>query len=222
MALADLQLLVDDLVRDGGERLDAPARDRAIGLAVAQLGKDRPRLLPVDLAGVGSAARPLPPECRRPDQVVAVEWPADAGERLPTRAWSVGRVPGGLELRLARDVPGTAEVRVLLKAGHVLDEVQDTIDPDDREAVASYAAAVLLDQLAAATAGETEGTLQADAVNHGGKSANYAARARRLRERYHQLLGVDPGRVAPASATANLSLADTRGRDRLLWPRRFR
>ena len=91
----------------------------------------------------------------------------------------------------------------------------------DREAVASYAAAVLFDQMAATTSGDSNPTIPADAVAHAAKPEAFAKRAERLRQRYYDLLGIDVRRTRPASAMAVQPLSASDGGRRLThWRRR--
>ena len=85
---------------------------------------------------------------------------------------------------------------------HVLTAAGDTIPPGDREAVCAYAAAALLEQLAAHHAGDTEPTIQADAVDRSSLSERYRRLASAQRARYASLLGLD--RPPPAGMTVTL------------------
>ncbi len=90
-------------------------------------------------------------------------------------------------------------------AGVLLTDAEDTIPPADREAVCALAAALLLDQLAARHAGDTDSTIQADAADRQALSDRYGRLAARWRKRYCELMG--PGaaggkRPRPAGAVA--------------------
>ncbi|HYC03712.1 MAG TPA: hypothetical protein VED40_10485 [Azospirillaceae bacterium] len=204
MALSDLRTLVDEFTRDEAARLQPAARDRALELAVRQYGKDRPRTLVADLPG-GSALLDLPASWTEAEsRALAVECPVGLvpPALLTADLFAIVPTPAGPKLRLAL-TPGADEaVRLVYTAPHRLDAVEDTIPPGDREAVAAYAAALLQDQLAAAASGSGDSTIIADSVNHGGKAAEFAARARALRQRYQELLGIDPKRTRGASATS--------------------
>ena len=86
---------------------------------------------------------------------------------------------------------------------HVLSTAEDTIPPGDREAVCAYAAALLLEQLAARHAGDGDSTIQADAVDRQFLSDRYLKLARGHRARYASLLGLDETPPA-AGMTATL------------------
>lgn len=222
--LDDFRALVDDQVRDAAARLGDEARDRALGRAVVQYGKDRPRLLVADIAAIGG----MPPHLPLPDgwvagesAAVSIEYPI--GAMPPTLMlrprWGVIATPAGVVIALPQDAAVGKTHRLTFTAPHQLAEDADTVPPADREAVSLYAAAILLDQLAAATSGDQDATIQADSVRHGQTGPNYAARATTARQRYHDLLGIDPKRQIPASVTVAPPLASSTGGGRLLWRR---
>lgn len=225
MALYDYQTLVDELVRDDAGRIAAPERDRAIGLAVGRYGKDRPRVVVEDVSADGTNILPLPASWVADKTYLAsLEYPV--GEYpvsiIDQELLGVVRTPAGQEIRLVGAIANGDTVRATIHLPHTLNTGADTLPESDREAVASYAAALLLDQLASLYAANQDSTIQADSVDHRSQSAEYAARARALRARYFDALGIDPKRQVAASATVNLNLADSQGRDRLTHPARRR
>lgn len=225
MSLSDYQTLVDELVRDDTGKIATPERDRAIGLAVARYGRDRPRVVVEDVTADGSNILPLPASwVADKTDLASLEYPV--GEYpvsfIDPEFLGVVRTPSGQEIRLVGAIADGEAVRATLHLPHTLDSGGDTLPESDREAVASYAAALLLDQLASLYASQQDSTIQADSVEHRSQSAEYAARARALRARYYDALGIDPKRQVAASATVNLNLADSRGRDRLTHPSRLR
>ncbi|MBS7539755.1 hypothetical protein [Ancylobacter lacus] len=136
---------------------------------------------------------------------------------LPGHTWALIETPAGDVIGLPRHVPEGATCRLTWSLPHVVDGSADTIPARDREAVAQYAAAVLLDQVAAMTSGDQSSLIVADAVDHGVSAPNYAERARTARKRYHDLLGIDPKRVQAASVTVNPPLPSTTRYGRLLF-----
>jgi len=217
--LADVQELVGDLVRDDASRISPDQRDRAIGLAVVQYSKDRPRRAVEDIAGDGGRRLALPAGAIRAE---AVEYPVTDGTPvfLATTAWGHYNAPNGPQLVFTRTIPAGAPLRLHLLRPHALTDAEDTIPLTDREALASYAAAVLFDQIAATTSGDGNPTIPADAVNHASKPESFAKRAERLRQRYYDLLGIDVKRTQPASAMAVQPLAASDGGHRLTHYRR--
>ena len=96
-----------------------------------------------------------------------------------------------------------------------LTAVQDTIPAQDRGAICGYAAALLLQQLAAARAGDTDSTINADSVDHGAATDRYRRLAHQLRQRFYEHLGVTPDKPSPASAVVDIDLPSARGHDRI-------
>lgn len=225
MSLAAIQTLVADLVRDDAGKIADAERDRAIARAVAQYSQDRPRQVVEDVAADGSNFLPLPTAWVDGDSaIVSLEYPI--GEFPPSlisgEYYGVMRGPSGDEIRLAGVIVDTEPVRVTFAAPHTLDVSTDTIPDNHHEALASYTAALLMDQLASLHSGDTDSTINADSVEHRSQAAEYAARARRFSARYAELLGIDPKRRRAAGAVVNMTQYDSQGRDRLTHPGRRR
>lgn len=225
MPLHDYQTSVDELVRDDAGKISGPERDRAITRAVARYSQDRPRQVVEDVTTNGSNFLPLPNAWADGDTAITSleypvgEWPIS----LVAPAWyGVVRGPSGDEIRLAGAVMAGEVVRATMTAPHVLNATTDTLPDAHHEAVSSYAAALLMDQLASLHSGDTDSTIQADSVEHRSQAQEYATRARTYRARYAEILGIDPKRLRPAGTTVNLSQPDSRGRDRLTHPNRHR
>lgn len=224
--LADLVALVDDMVSDASARLTPGARDRAIVLAVIQYGKDRPRALLADIVATPAAEGvpahlPLPAAWADSSEALAVEYPVGMmPPRLLSRpAWGTLPTPAGTLIAVPAEVGG-ATCRLTWTLPHVVSDSEDTIPAADREAVGWYAAAVLLDQIAAATSGDQSSLMAADQVDQADKSKAYAARAGAARRRYHDLLGIDVRRQSPASAIAAPAIPAGSKWGRLLFRRR--
>lgn len=225
MSLADYQTLVDGMVRDDAGKLTPTDRDRAIAGAVTRYGKDRPRIKVEDIAAPGGYYLPLPAGWEAGFSALSsLEYPL--GEVPPayleTGCWGMYNAPGGPQVMVRETLPAGHQVRASYTIAHVLDAGADTIPATDREPVASYAAAALIDQLATLYSGDSDSTIQADSVNHQSKASEFAARARALRKRYFDDLGIDLKRNTASSAVVNLDMASSLGRDRLTHPRRFR
>lgn len=223
--LIDYQTLVDKLVRDDAGKLTPTDRDQAIGVAVARYGKDRPRVKVDDVAAAGGNTLPLPASWEAGFSTLAsLEYPL--GEVPPayleTGCWGMYNAPAGPQVMVRDSIAAGVLVRATYTIAHVVTTVVDTIPATDREPVASYAAAVLLDQLASLYSGDSDSTIQADSVNHQSKAGEFASRARTLRKRYYDDLGIDTKRNGAVGVVVNLDLANSLGRDRLTHPRRFR
>lgn len=216
MALADFQTMVDGLVRsDSGDIAEAD-RDLAIARAVSRYSADRPRPVVVDVTAPGGQILP-PPEGWDAEwsRVTAAEWPVDTVPPALLGPVATHPTPTGPRLHLPAAVPAGQTLRLTYTLAHQVDAETDTVPSRDRLAVCAWAAALLLDQLASAYAGHVSSMVQADSVDHSSRSRDYAARARALRSLYHDELGLDLNRRTAASATVDLDLADSRGRDRL-------
>ena len=83
----------------------------------------------------------------------------------------------------------------------------DTVAPIDREALACWAAAELLDQLAARGAGTIGSTIGADAVDYEGQAGRYRKLARARRDLYYELMGAGARDEAAAGDGASTAVA---------------
>lgn len=216
--LVDYQTLTDNLVRDDTAKIATGDRDRALTAAFARYGKDRPRTKVEDLAGAGTNELALP-----------AGW-QDGFSALKSLEHPVGNVPATLiapefyrlyqkpastVIQLDSAIGAAQAVRATYTVRHQVDAGTDTIPVDDREPIASYAAAILLDQLAAFFSGASDSTIQADVVDHRSRGSEFAARASRLRKFYFDQLGIDPKREVAAGTVVALDVRDSLGGPRL-------
>lgn len=223
--LTDYQTLVTELVRDDAGRIVTAERDRAIQMAVQRYSKDIERLKVEDVVVTDANTLPLP-----------AAWEADASE-LRSLEYPVGDVPpaylsgeryglyqkpASTVIMLLDAVAAAASIRVTYTITHVVSVSVDSIPVKDREPVACWASALLCDQLAAFYSGGTDSTIQADSAPGQSRAQEYSARARALRKRYLDELGIDDKRNVAAGAVVNLNAADSQGRDRLTHPARYR
>ncbi|WP_153117373.1 hypothetical protein [Rhodocyclus tenuis] len=218
MAIFDLQSLIDDLVPDTSGRITPAKVDRALASAVVRYGKDRPRVLVEDVVCAGGNDVPLPTGwVSGASRLLELETPI--GQMPPVlisqEDWLVLPVPAGDGIRVRDSLAAGTGVRVRFYAPHVLSDAVDTIPALDREAVAHWAGALLADQLAAAYAANSEATIQADRVDQTSPSRTWRKQADVYRQRYFDLLGIDPKLTEPAGEVVNLDQADSRGRPRL-------
>ncbi|MBF0093987.1 MAG: hypothetical protein HQL34_05520 [Alphaproteobacteria bacterium] len=224
MALADLQALVDGMMRADAATVSSEDRDAAIGVAVLRYSKDRPRTVVEDIAAAGGPFLDLPSSWEAGSStLVELEHPVDSDpkSRIAATDAQVEVVPNGSRIRLTSSISAGETVRTRFTGSHIVSGTEDTLPSADREAVATYAAAHLLDALAAARSSDTDASIGAAAVSRATPAQEYAARAKDLRRRYTVLLGIDPSRIAPAGAVVVLPGSDSLGRDRLLHPRRL-
>lgn len=223
--LSDYQTLVDDLTRDDASAITTSERDIAIGLAVSRYSKDRPQAEVEDLTAPGGQTLALPVAWESGFSCLqSLEYPVGnvPPSMIDTGAWGIYNAPGTEQIMVQASLPANETVRASFTIQHVLDAVTDTIDVVDREPVASYAAAVLCDQLASLYSGDTDSTIQADNVDHQSKAREFALRAKTLRKRYYDELGIDPKRNVAAGVVVDLDLPNSLGNDRLLHPGRRR
>ena len=229
MALSDHQSAIEALVRDAADAIADDDRDGALQAAVAYYSSDRPRGL---VADVTMAAQRLP---------LPAAWD-DGTSRLRSVEFPVGETPPAYlpvgEFGLYDD-GGTAslvvlaplrwnsrypendgdQVRIGYTAAHVVSSDEDTVPPGDREAVAAWAAALLLDELAARATATRTPTIGADSVDHVARGPDYRAIAKAHRDRYYILVARgDTGRKLRAAGTVVRPGGD-RARWYDLWPR---
>lgn len=225
MALADFQSLIDNLVRDSGGDITAPERDEAIGRAVIRYSTDRPRPKVEDVVAAGGNFLDLPPGWEADfSRLARVETPPDEAPPalLDQDAFSIYTTPTADKIMLLVPLAAAAAVRLGYTISHLVDSGNDTVPNKDREAVASWGAALLLEQLANKHSGDREPTIQADSVDHQAKGRDFARRAKDLRKLYFDHLGIDPKRTVAAGAIVDLDLDDSLGRDRLVHTGRRR
>jgi hypothetical protein len=224
--LSDYQTLVTELVRDDAGKIAAAEKDRAIDLAVKRYSKDRPQVKVEDLTPESANLLPLPASWESDfSELRSLEYPI--GDVPPTLIepgrYEFYRSPTALKIQVLDAVAVAANnVRASYTIKHVVSASADTIPIQDREPVACWAAAILADELAAFYSGGTDSSVQADSVEQRSKAEEYAARARTLRKRYHDELGIEEKKAAPAGVVVNLDQPDSRGEDRLLHLRRYR
>ncbi|HHJ80938.1 MAG TPA: hypothetical protein ENJ65_04820 [Candidatus Tenderia electrophaga] len=223
--LVDYQILVDSLVRDDASAINVTERDIAIGLAVSRYSKDRPQTKVEDLTAPGGQTLALPAAWESGfSGLQSLEYPVGnvPPSMISPGAWGIYNAPGTQQIMVQASLPASATVRASFTVQHVLDDVTDTIDIVDREPVASYAAAILCDQLASLYSGDSDSTIQADSVDHQSKAREFSSRAKTLRKRYYDELGIDPKRNVAAGVVVDLDLSNSLGNDRLLHPGRRR
>ncbi len=227
MSLADLQALVDDLVRDKDQVITTEQRDTAIDGAVSRYSADAPRVLVEDVTSAGGQRLDLPAGWdANASEIRSIEYPVGhiPSIELDPEAWRVYTGPDGAEIVLLLTLLAGEDVRIAYTAPHALDAGTDTIPARHRRPVACLAAADLCGQLASYYATEGEPTIAADAVNHDSKSQRWSRRARDLAAEYQKTVGTVGDRAKGASATVELPRRDSLGGRRIFhppgsWPR---
>jgi hypothetical protein len=218
MALAEFQTIVDDLLRDDATRITNTQRDTAIASAVARYSKDRPRQKVEDLTVPGGNLLPLPTAWEDDFSALqTLEYPLGnvPPSFISSQAHSIYAAPDGLSIMVSYPLRTSETVRATFTIAQVVDEANDTIPMGDREPVCCLAAASLCDQLAAFYSGDSDSTIQADSVNHQSKAQEFASRAKALRKRYLDELGIDAKKNVAAGVVVDLDLTNSQGRPRL-------
>lgn len=223
--LTDYQTLVAAAVRDDASKLSPADIVSAIAQAVARYSKDRPRQKVEDIVAPGGNLLPLPAAWEADfSQLNSLEHPIGnvPPDLIGAGDWAMYAAPDGLKIQMMAVINAAAAVRTTYTIAHVLSGVADTIPVGDRESVSSYAAAMLCDQLASLYSNDQDSTIKADSVQHSSKAGEFARRAKVLRQRYFDDLGIDTKRNVAAGAVVNLNLNNSLGRDRLTHSRRYR
>lgn len=221
MALGDFQDLVDSKVRDESGSIATANRDAAIELAVVRYSTDRPVQSVEEVTSAGGVFLPLPDgweaNFSRPTGLQLSD-----GEDPQPIAGIVEKGLSGERIRLESSLAADTTVIVFFTVRHVVDDAGDSVPIVDRDAVANWAAAMVLEELANLYAGNRQPTLDADSVDWQSKSRDFALRAKALRQLYFDHLGIDPKRTVAAGTVVNLDQTDSRGNDRIVHRRRYR
>ena len=223
--LADYETLVQNLVRDDANRLSLEDIDAAIALALQRYSKDRPQTAVEDLNPTSTTVLPLPDAWEADFSALkSLEYPIGENppEYIEPTRYALYQAPTAITIKLIDAVDTTKDVRAAFTIAHVLDATHDTIPLADREAASCWAGALLCDQLAAFYSGGTDSTIQADSVRQQSKSQEYAARAKALRKRYLDELGVEEKTAVAAGAVVVVSPTDSRGQARITHDSTYR
>ena len=216
---ADRLADIDRLLRDATSLVTAEDRDAALTVALNRYGQDRPRALihrmAVPVGGIPLAE--LPDWTEGLSALTAVEYPTYpySPADLPSGCWRIVPLAAG-PLAVLADHPAGICVGLRYTGPHVVSDTVDTIPPGHREALACFAAAHLLEGLAAAHAGDRDPVLNAEgAAGLGDVSRSYAARAKRMRELYAEGIAAGAGAGLAAGTSVALSLPASDGGRRI-------
>lgn len=184
---ADIKSLAVSFVRDETDRLTPADFETALDNAVLHYTGDKPRRKVADVVCAGGDTLPLPASWQSDSELLSAEYPI--GDNPPSLLpCSIYTAPAGDQLRLGESLGSGAEVRLAFTVAHELTNLIDTIPLKHREAVACWAAAMLLEQLSAAAINDGDSTIQADSTDRRTKSQEYASRARAMKTRYGEVL----------------------------------
>jgi hypothetical protein len=222
--LSDYQTLVDSLVRDTSGIIQTTDRDKAIEIAVSRYSTDRPRTLKADLTGNGTCYVNLPGTWESNfSRLVSVEYPIGSSPPSMLEPNTFGLYSGltTTQLRLDSAIATGQTFRLAFTSAHQVTAGTDTIPVKDREAVANWAAGLILQQLANHYAGHGTPTIQADAIDWRTKSSDFQSRANAARKTYLDYMGVDPKKNVAAGTVVDLNQGLSTGGPRFFHhPRR--
>lgn len=197
MPTADYLELIQDAA--GGAAIDLDQARRALRHAVLRYSKDRPRPLAWVRVSEDGRTVPLPPEWA--DGVSSISHvttavDGDVPAELTAADWEIVVTPDGRVIRFAPPLRPGAALDIAYTAAHVVDDDGgfDSVPLVDQAAVASWAAAALLEAKAATHAGDVPAVAGTTPLPGGGDSPAraYAARAAELRRQYFEHMGIDP------------------------------
>lgn len=198
MALTDLQSLARRMTRTDEATITGEDIDAAIRTAVWRYSRDRPRQLVAEIAADGPV-HPLPEGWESGfSALVAIERADDdLGESLPLSSIRVEETVSGWRMRVDGSVVASL-LRLRYTAPHRVSDEIDTLAEREWEAVAAYAAAHLLEQIAIAKSGDTDPSFGAQMVSRSTPAQEYAARSKQLFARYREMIGTQEQRAIPA------------------------
>jgi hypothetical protein len=182
----------------------------AIDAALATYSKHLPKKVATDLAGDGTHDLELPADWVDEFSVIkSVEYPVDEVPAIliDKSDWMFYIATDGRVLRLLSDTPETGEsVRIT----YTVPRLETDVRVIDEDAVASLAAANCCDVLANIFTQSGDSTISADSVDHRSKGDEFARRAKALRQRYFDHMGIKADAPQPGISTVAEAPADGR------------
>lgn len=156
-----------------------------------------------------------------------VEYPVDDGDKMPNilpgDEWVIYEKPSGKMLRFLEATPETEEsLRIRFTAPHTCTAAGCTVAAKDEGAVQSLAAHFFCKMLVSAYALDQNSTIDADVVDHGGRSARFEALGKQYLAEYNDQMGIVPGMQKAASVTADQDNNASWAGDRLTHSRKSR
>ncbi len=215
MALEDFQGLIDNMVRDDSGEITVEQRDQALLLAVVRYSTDRPVEVINQVTAAGGPFLALPPDWDLQFSRLVEFGEPDGDDVRPIDAEEEMSLIGP-RIRAAEDLTAGGQYLITMTALHQVDAEADTIPIRDREAVANWAAALLLDQLATLYSGHRQPTINADSVDWQTKGRDFAARAKAKRQAYLDHLGIDPKRTVAHGTVVDFDQEPSHGRPHMI------
>lgn len=216
MDLAAFTEVVSNLVRDIDGQLEVADIDTAVTLATNRYNKDRPNELIEDVTAPATTTLNLPASWVSGfSEVKGIEYPLDQTRPsyLEPNSYILYEGPGNVETIKLVDcsVVLASTSRITFTAKH---DSPDTFADEDIELVASFGAAHLCEQLAAAYGHSADATIQSDSVDHVNKGRDFAIRAKSLRAAYANKFKPRTSSAA-ASAVATVTKKNSGGGSRM-------
>lgn len=203
---------------------------KAVAKAMDSHSRHRPQVIVEDLDGDGGFDYAVSGLASWEDDfsvIRQVEYPVDDDDETPdilqNDAWTVYEKPGGKVLRFLEDSPTADEdIRVTYTARHACTVSACSVAAGDHEAVQSLAAHFFCKMLSAAYTLDQDSTIDADSVDHGGRSRAYQGLAKQYLADYNDHMGITPGKQKAASVTKDQDKAASWAGDNLTHKRRYR
>ncbi|MCX5888065.1 MAG: hypothetical protein NTY36_01270 [Deltaproteobacteria bacterium] len=227
-ALSDFDAKLVIVIQDKAAMLSAPERQAFLLEAVSRYSQDRPLVAAAQIAGDGGFDYDLPDDWEEGfSDVRQVEYPA--GQQQPEipddNDWLLYQTKDGKVLRFLAFSPSATETILLTyTVRHQASGDGTTVPAADQDAVVNLAGALCCYALSRKYAQTSEPSIQADAVNYGSKSGDYAKRGKELEGLYktHIAPAAAEGGLPGASVTADWDMNAGWGTDRITHPRRLR
>jgi hypothetical protein len=246
--ISEIRAKVTTRIKDSKPRLSAAELDVAIGAALAELTRDRPRTVVVAVTGTGafdylvstfgvaaSGATPSTQWVVDFSQLAEVVYPYDATsqdvQRLDPDDFAVLLLPGGWTLRFLSARPTAAQSFLLrYTRPHELDTLRSSVAVTDDEALADLSASYACLALEAAYTQQSVSAITADTTDPGGRPEDYSRLAEEYRDRYEAHVGKgggsgSDGAAVPAAGTfvdVDRNFSDPRRTDYFFHGRRGR
>jgi hypothetical protein len=199
--LSDLEDLTTDFIEEPDGFVTPERLNRAINMAVNQYSKDRNHTETVLLEPISRNLYPLPENWTNGMSQI-VNSVVDGDEVYSEITYTIDGQ--NIKTRYARHEP----LILTFKNRHTLTADTSTIPQVDYEAIAAWAASLLLDGIATQKASNTDVTLNADVADFNNQSRSYAMRAGAMRKRYYLHLKEQPG--VEKAAGGEVTLAPSR------------
>ncbi len=190
--LSYLREKVDNNIQDTARILEQKHKDSFITDAIRIYSQDRPQEKVKDTDGDGASydfALPSDWVADFSGIVSRVEYPAGEYQSpvyIDDNSWVIYKTASGSKFRFTTFIPSNSST---IRYTYSLPHSTTTISEQDKDAVASLAAALCCRALAAYFSQTQDSTIDADAIDYARKTDDYVALATILESRYNNHLG---------------------------------